>query len=168
MWGLYTGPARTSGLVEGDPTRLAPAAREFVDEQYLPRLGGRNGRYANGIREILGQKRSPLAIEKSDACLAAALPARLTAAQRDFYRAYLLEAFPGNHLTQGRQTQFVELLPPSLRDPDWRFSPPAIGHFAKQPKARHWEPLADQLERRINRKERNAVVPSPFGGEGLL
>jgi hypothetical protein len=151
LWGLYTGPARTSGLLEGDPTRLAPAAREFVDQHYLPRLGGRNGRYANRIREILAEKRSPLAIEKGDASLAAAiaaaLPARLTAAERNFYRAYLLEAVPGHDLTQGRQQQFVELLTPSLGDPDWRFSPPAIGHFAKQAKARHWEPLADRLER---------------------
>lgn len=151
LWGLYTGPARTSGLLEGDPTRLAASAREFVDEHYLARLGGRNGRYANRIRELLVEKRSPLAIDKGDAglvsAIAAALPARLTAAERTFYRAYLLEAVPGHDLTQGRQKQFVELLTPSLGDPDWRFSPPAIGHFAKQAKARHWEPLADRLER---------------------
>jgi hypothetical protein len=151
LWGLYTGPARTSGLLEGDPTRLTSSARAFVEEHYLPRLGGRNGRYANRIREILRQKRSPLAIEKGDAglagAIAAALPARLTAAERAFYRSYLLETVPGHDLTQGRQQQFVELLKPSLSDADWRFSPTAIGHFAKQAKGRHWESLADRLER---------------------
>src|SRR5262245_52467419 len=30
LWGLYTMPARASGLVDGDPARLTPSARELV------------------------------------------------------------------------------------------------------------------------------------------
>src|SRR6056297_2295239 len=36
LWGLYTMPARASGLVDGNPTRLTPPAMEFVEKQYLP------------------------------------------------------------------------------------------------------------------------------------
>lgn len=31
LWGLYTVPARSSGLVEGEPTRLTHAGRSFVE-----------------------------------------------------------------------------------------------------------------------------------------
>lgn len=151
LWGLYTSPARTSGLLEGDPARLTPTAREFLDEHYLRPLGGRNGRYANRICEMLTEKQSAFTIDKGDAGLAAAiaraLPARLTAAERRFYREYLLESVPGHDLTQGRQRQFTELVAPTIGDTGWRFSPPAIGHFAKQAKSREWHSLADRLER---------------------
>lgn len=151
LWGLYTSPARTSGLLEGAPTRLTQAAREFVDQHYLPRLGGRNGRYANRIREFLGAKVTAFAVDKGDTglatAIAAALPPRLSSTERTFYRKYLLEAVPEHDLTQGRQRQFAELANLTLGDPEWRFSPRAIGHFAKQAASRHWESLADRLER---------------------
>jgi hypothetical protein len=38
LWGLYTMPARASGLLDGDPVRLTPPAMEFVQKRYLPIL----------------------------------------------------------------------------------------------------------------------------------
>ncbi len=51
--GLYTGPARTSGLVEGDPTRLTPAAHAFVEAQYLPILAEEGIRDGKAILDLL-------------------------------------------------------------------------------------------------------------------
>jgi hypothetical protein len=34
LWGLYTVPGRSSGLLEGDPARLTPAARALVEGLY--------------------------------------------------------------------------------------------------------------------------------------
>src|SRR4051812_14720 len=45
LWGLYTVPARSSALVDGEPTRLTPVARKLVEDVYLPiftKVGVRN------------------------------------------------------------------------------------------------------------------------------
>lgn len=154
LWGLYTGPARTSGLLEGEPTRLTAKGREFVDGHYLPLLGGRNGRSANRIRELLGQKRCRIDITASDAstvqAVAKALPKKLAAAERRFYRDYLLYADGcPDELPKERQRQFAELMRSTLGDKAWRFSPQAIDEFMKQAAFRgtDWEPLHERLKR---------------------
>ena len=40
-WGLYSVPSRSSGLVDGSPTRLTAEGRQFVEENYLPVLDGK-------------------------------------------------------------------------------------------------------------------------------
>jgi hypothetical protein len=53
LWGLYTVPARASGLVEADPPWLTPAARDFVERMYLPMLTEAAGREAS-VRSARG------------------------------------------------------------------------------------------------------------------
>ncbi|MCA9759811.1 MAG: hypothetical protein KDA27_28700, partial [Candidatus Eisenbacteria bacterium] len=38
LWGLFTVPARRSGIVADGPVGLTPEAREFVEREYAPRL----------------------------------------------------------------------------------------------------------------------------------
>ena len=51
LWGLYTMPARASGLLHGTPTRLTPPAREMVQETYIPLLEDGGGRDIYMIKE---------------------------------------------------------------------------------------------------------------------
>lgn len=53
LWGLYTVPARPSGLLEGDPAQLTAPARAFVVEHYLPLLTRDAPRMADRIVERL-------------------------------------------------------------------------------------------------------------------
>ena len=152
LWGLYTGPARSSGLLEGEPARLTLAGREIVDGHYLPRLGGPNGRYANRIRELLRQKQSRLDIGRGDAPLAAAiakaLPKKLAKAEQRYYRSPLLHGGE-NDSTEGRQRQFADLIAETRDDDSWHFTPAAIRHIAKRARSHgaEWNPLSHRLER---------------------
>jgi hypothetical protein len=38
LWGLYSVPARVSGLLADGPVGLTPWAREFVEDEYVGRL----------------------------------------------------------------------------------------------------------------------------------
>jgi hypothetical protein len=152
LWGLYTGPARSSGLLEGESLRLTPAGREIVDDHYLKRLGGANGQHATRIRQELRKERSRLDLGRDAAALgeavAKALPKSLTKTERGFYRGPLLHGGPQDS-TAGRQKQCAELLVETLDDDAWQFSIPSIRHLAKRARARGaaWEPLAHRLER---------------------
>jgi hypothetical protein len=53
LWGLYTRPARTSGLIKDDPPRLTPAALEFVEKLYLPILEQAASKDVKRLRDIL-------------------------------------------------------------------------------------------------------------------
>ena len=51
LWGLYSVPSRSSGLVEGHPTRLTDEARRFVEDNYVTVLDGKaKGRAVEGSR----------------------------------------------------------------------------------------------------------------------
>jgi len=60
LWGLYTVPARSSGLVEGDPTRLTAAGRDLVDRVYLPMFSQGGLRHADAVVARLAKARSDL------------------------------------------------------------------------------------------------------------
>ncbi|HRI11089.1 MAG TPA: hypothetical protein PKW35_24895, partial [Nannocystaceae bacterium] len=53
LWGLYTVPARASGLIEGDPSRLTRAARDVVESSMLPVLEAAGARALRDLLEIL-------------------------------------------------------------------------------------------------------------------
>ena len=36
LWGLYSVPSRSSGLLTGDPARVTPSVRKFIEDEYLP------------------------------------------------------------------------------------------------------------------------------------
>ena len=152
LWGLYTVPARSSGLLDGEPARLTPTARAFVEEQYLPRLGGSTGRHVSRILDLLRQNQARLDIAKADEPLAKAvamvLAKKLTAKENAFYREHLLYGGPQD-ATQGLQKQAAELFAPTFGDESWGFTPTALRHFAKEARApsRSWEKVAHNLDR---------------------
>jgi len=152
LWGLYTMPARASGLVNGDPTRLTPAAREFVERRYLTLLADGAGRDARHVCDILRAKSCRIDVKNGHASVIEAvgrvLKPRLHQADREFYRTYLLHGGPED-ATSGRQRQFAELLRDTLGQDDFAWSPAAVAHLAKTGRMRgeEWHPLAHYLDR---------------------
>lgn len=151
LWGLYTMPARASGLVEGDPPRLTPPALELVEQLYIPILEAKSRRDAQRILDVLRPKAQRLDTAGADRGIVEAvgrvLKRRLLAKEREFYRLYLLYGGPQDS-TIGRQHQLAELLEGILGRPDFVWSPVTISSLAKVARARgdHWQALADRLE----------------------
>jgi hypothetical protein len=91
LWGLYTVSARASGLLVDDPLRLSVGAREFVESEYVPRIG----RNAPAVLQFLRNERS-FQPQGKDAALAEALAnihgPGLSSREHEFYRHHLLYA----------------------------------------------------------------------------
>ena len=51
LWGLYSVPARTSGLIPDGAFDVIPAAREFIERHYISRLNGSAGK----LRKLLSE-----------------------------------------------------------------------------------------------------------------
>jgi hypothetical protein len=152
LWGLYTMPARASGLVDGDPPRLTPPALELVERLYLPVLEEGAGKNARRIRDALRRKSSRIDVHGDDKSVISAvgrvLGHRLLAREREFYRFHLLHGGPTD-ATEGRQQQLAELLEGTLGDDDFGWSTARVGSLAKTARLRgdDWHPLAHRLER---------------------
>ena len=56
LWGLYSVASRSSSLLAGDPTRVTPVVRKFIEDQYLSNAvrEGPRGRFRD--RERAGQE----------------------------------------------------------------------------------------------------------------
>ena len=152
LWGLYTVPARASFLLEGDPSRLTPPARAFVERHCLPILAAGGGRDARRICEVLSRSSVRLDLDGADAemvdAVAKVLRPQLSAKELEFYRFHLLWGGPQD-TTAGRQQQFAELLRDILEERAFAWSPAAVGHLAKAAarRGRDWETLAYHLGR---------------------
>ncbi len=152
LWGLYTMPARASTLVEGDPSRLTPPARELVESMYLPALEKYTGRDGKRIRDVLRQKISKLDVHKADARLiqgvAHVLRWKLSAKEREFYRFHLLHGGPQD-TTGGRQQQLAQLLEETLSQENFTWSPASVAQIVLSAQANGdgWHALAYRLHR---------------------
>ena len=152
LWGLYTVPARSSGLLEGDPTRLTPAGRDLVEGLYVPLLEKHGGpRMANRIKEILASSKTRIDPDGSDRPLLEAigrvLVLKLLAREREVYRHHLVNGGDDDS-TGGRQEQLATLLYRTTTDPSFVWSPAAL--VALETGARRIEggdALATNLER---------------------
>lgn len=153
LWGLYTVPARASGLVEVDPPRLGPEARDFVERTYLPMLAEGAGRDA---REIVTRLREPAArldVRGKDARLVEAvarvLKRRIAAKERRFYRESLAHGGVEDR-TGGLQRELSDLLLEApFAEGGFGWSPQAVGQLARAARGRGGEgsALAHRLER---------------------
>lgn len=158
LWGLYSVPAKASGLLDGDPPRLTPPARQIVEQVYLPvlaELGLRDG------RAIVDRLRSTeyvidLRERSKDAPVLTAVGrilARLRARERDIYREHLLYGGPNDASptrgTGGLQRIFADLLSETFQGRDWRVSPASIRDLARRARrhASMGESLAARLEK---------------------
>jgi len=108
LWGLYSVPARTSGLIPDGPVGVTAAARDFIEKNYLPhleesrnaliRLLRRDGRFdtrgKDPVFEGLGRVLSP----------------KFTAAEREFYGRFIRDGAEVKSTLAGRQQAFRQLL----------------------------------------------------------
>ncbi len=152
LWGLYTVPARSSGLVAGDPTRLTPAARKLVEDVYIrafTKAGLRNGdavvarlRDRHVVIDVGGRDRPLLEV------VAKILHRRVLVPERSTYREHILLGGPLDR-TGGLQNVLALVLTGTLDDQAWRLSPTSLRQLAKSASA-HGErgaSLAERLER---------------------
>lgn len=154
LWGLYTVPGRASGMLEGDPTRLTPEARGFVEGRVLRRLESRVPHAARVIVERLRPPEYVLDVEKRDRALLACVAEVVTSCPpNSFYRQHLVCGGPGDlstpRGTHGRQQLFSELLIEMFPEPEWRPSAPALRQAARRAEERGelGQDLAVRLER---------------------
>jgi len=155
LWGLYTGPARTSYLVEGDPTRLTPAAFEHVESVYLPLLTNAGAAVPRRICDALAQRATRIDLAKGGAQMAKAvgrvLQRDLLAKDREFFQFHLRDGGPldTEKATNERQSQLAQLLENTLDQEDFQWSPAAVANLVKSARAKGegWHPLADRLQR---------------------
>ncbi|WP_242352134.1 MULTISPECIES: hypothetical protein [unclassified Anaeromyxobacter] len=152
LWGLYTVPARASGLLHGDPPRLSPAALEFVESYYLPMLTESGFRRGDRIVDLLGESSPRLDPDGRDRKLLEAvarlIKPKIRAEERAFYREHLLFGGPED-ATGGRQRQLVSLLGPTLGDAEFAWSPRWLRVIADEARRKGdaWHPLAHRLDR---------------------
>ena len=120
LWGLFSVPAQSSGLLDGAPRRLTPAATEFVEKHYLPVFDSNRESHSSRLLEGLAASKWPLATKGSDAqvfqVLGKLLVAPLSAAEREFYREHLLLGGPRND-KRAFQEVFAEVLSEGLETP---------------------------------------------------
>lgn len=152
LWGLYTVPGRSSGFLDGDPTRLTPPARELVEKVYLKSLATHGFKDGKRIIQLLSQERGRIEVNGSDKKLLEAVASLLlwkfNALERDFYRYHLMHGGPQD-CTEQRQRQLAELLEPKLTVGSFPWSTPAVIGFAKEAERRGtaWQSLGDKLRR---------------------
>jgi hypothetical protein len=152
LWGMYTMPARASGLVDGDPPRLTPPALEVVERLYIPILEKRTRKDARPIREALRSRSRRIDVGGSEKpivdAVGSVLKRQLSPAEREFYRLHLVYGGPSD-ATAGRQRQLAYLLEGTLGQEDFRWSTARVGSLAKDARSRgeDWHPLAHRLSR---------------------
>jgi len=138
LWGLYSVPSRSSGLVEGSPTRLTAEARQFVEENYLPVLDGKTMARGEGLVDILAKRSVELRPKDRDHVLfdsvAKVLRRKFTSAERSLYVRHLIEGGP-KESTQGGQRLLAEAMKTTFDVKDWQLSPAVVKHLAKQCRA---------------------------------
>jgi hypothetical protein len=135
LWGLYTVPARSSGLVAGNPTRLTEAGRRLVESVYISVLAKEGFRNVDSIAKRLAETRIFLDINgQRDGellrAVAKVLQRRLLKAEREVFRDHLLLGGPQDR-TSGAQAVLASAFEATLNDRVWRLSPARVRHLAK-------------------------------------
>lgn len=152
LWGLYTVPARSSGLVEGEPTRLTAAGRKLVETQYLPLFAKSGLRNADLVVSRLAKPKTDLDCQRADRplleCIAKVLNNRLDAEERNVYRTHLLLGGPQDR-TEGCQAILAGAMESTLDDESWTLTPLRVRQLAQRCTARGdaGMAVAERLER---------------------
>jgi hypothetical protein len=135
LWGLYTVPSKSSGFLEGSPSRLTPEARRFVDENYVPVLDSKSIRRGERLVDVLARPVAELRPAARDGevfkAAKAVLRERLSGSERDFYIAHLVDGGPTDS-THGGQRLLAEALRSTFANSDWRFSASAVRQLARK------------------------------------
>lgn len=150
LWGLYTTPARASGFVDGEPTRLTPPVLDYVQQHYLPKLENGSGKGTRRILDLLRPRSSKVDVGGREApiiqSIGSVLRRHLPAKEKEFYRFHLLYGGPKD-ATEGRQQQLAALLDDTLDREDFTWSTGMVASIAKDAGSRgkEWHPLAHRL-----------------------
>ena len=135
LWGLYSVPARSSGLVEGSPTRLTAEGRKFVEENYLPPLDGKAAARGEALVSLLAKRSIELRPRDRDQVLfdavAKVLRRKFSSTERSFYVRHLIEGGRTDS-TQGGQRFLAQAMRTTFDVNDWRLSSAVVNHLAKQ------------------------------------
>ena len=133
LWGLYTMPARSSGLVRIDTNSLMPDAADFVEQKYARRFS-EQGFKIDKVRALLAIDSRRLQLAGKDALLVETVASLLKREQMQpgephFYREHLLFGGP-NDPTHGGQQRLANLLSNTLNDTAFVLSPVTIKKLA--------------------------------------
>lgn len=152
LWGLYTVPARNSGLIHGDPAVPTDGAKGHLDQSLRRVAGARTDRLLERILAILRPARCTVDLAGDGAALSrqigALIPNRLHPSEAGFYEDHLARGGPDDS-TGGCQPRLAELLSRTVRDPRFHWSPTMVGELAKRADAHGaaWGDLATMLRR---------------------
>jgi hypothetical protein len=135
LWGLYTVPTRSSGLLEESPARLTPEARKFVETHYWPVLGGRSLAQGKGLVHLLARRSIDLRPRDRDKdafeAVAKVLLRKFSLAERNFYLKHLVNGGPHDS-TKGLQRILAQAMRETLATIDWKLSASSVRHLAKR------------------------------------
>ena len=152
LWGLYSVPSRTSGLIDGDPARLTEPARRLVERVYLPTIE-RGGVTAVEVERRLKDKSRMLDVSSSKdgrflRAIAAVWKQRMGADEREVLREHLLFGGPFDQ-TRGAQRALADAMEASLDDDTWALTTARIRALAKNTRTQGeaGERAAERLER---------------------
>ena len=141
LWGLFTVPARTCGLIEAEANLLTESARSLVDVTWRQKLGP-TWPILVGLVERDNRK---VSLDRLADTLKRVRPVWLKtdAAERAFWKRHLVDGGPSDS-TSGRQAILAGLLRDTLNDPDFAFSPRSLRDLAAKAKGRD-EQLSENL-----------------------
>ena len=108
LWGLYSVPARTSGLIPEGALDVVPDVREFIERHYISKLNGSAGKL-----KILLTQGGRLRTRDRDPVFAALTPIldpQFSSDELKFYGSYLRDGHRVRAANVGRQERLRELL----------------------------------------------------------
>jgi hypothetical protein len=112
LWGLFTSPARVSGLITEKRT-LTASARDFVESQYIRRLTTAGFRDGRPIVDLMRRQFADIQLEGAHERLVSALAdlfaSKLTATERAFYSQHLVDGGEETE-TRGQQPRLAGIL----------------------------------------------------------
>lgn len=154
LWGLYTSPARESGLLtHGDPPRNAPPARELVEDVYLPLLAKHGFKNGRAITKILSEHRPSIDPHAKDLPLLQAvaklLDPKVTPRERAVYRRCLVDGGAEEATFDNVQPLMARLFLDRRHERDFAFSPATIAALAND--ARKQGEVGEQLAHLLDR-----------------
>ncbi|MFP2903662.1 hypothetical protein ACLESD_01020 [Pyxidicoccus sp. 3LFB2] len=147
LWGLFSVPARNSGLLKQEELTLEDAAREHVEAVLLPALKKRGLKDPGVILDLLKRERVTVYLDGRHAQLASALARtlgpKLGSEERRFYEQHLLLG-GDDDATQGCQPHLAELL--KGLPGDMGFGMGELLHVVNAAGKRGWDDLHSRLD----------------------
>jgi hypothetical protein len=134
LWGLYSVPARLSGILDDELPCLSASAQAFVEANYISKLSKVTGPDAHQLAHVLSLESSKLQVTGRHSnwfrAIGGVLRPELHGAEQAFFRTHLEEGGP-NDSTAGRQKQFAQLLKEHAFGQNFAWSVQSVGALAK-------------------------------------